>query len=123
MRLSAPFEITTEGARGLVAELIASSIEDYRKLANAGAIKNGKTNPDAFWNESGYKMLPDLTGRVRRCRVTKNWLKQPYDVYNCRPEIEELILFFRKGGYMDEWISLAAIDLDPEVIRTKLAKL
>lgn len=83
------------GARRVVEAMINHAIDDYRALENRGLI---------------------CSGRV----LFSGSLKNEISGYTDAAEVEELVMFFKRGGMLDQWIRLAGIQISPQSIRRKL---
>jgi hypothetical protein len=87
-----PYELNNSGARALLCAVIEQAVTDFKTLTAAGRIVNGKVMP------------------VNRARVLN---------YRTDAEVQSLVDFFT-SGVMDEWIFLAGIRINPNLIREKL---
>src|SRR5580693_5055258 len=80
------------GARALLCAVIEQAVTDFKELVAAGRIVNGTVMP---------------AGR------------RPVRDYRTDAAVQALLDFFT-GGVMDEWIFLAGIRINPNLIREKL---
>lgn len=102
-----PQTIDIDGARRLGAAVIEQAIHDHRALSAKGYIVGGKVllqQPD--------QMRPEFERQMRKQKVRGNHVT--------RKACFELLEFFQPGGTMERWISLAKLDIDPDMIRSRL---
>jgi hypothetical protein len=85
-------QLSYTGARALLCAVIEQAVHDFKALAAAGRIVNGKVTPGNGQRVVGYRT----------------------DV-----EVQALLDFF-SGDVMDEWIHFAGIRINPTLIREKL---
>ncbi|HTV41582.1 MAG TPA: hypothetical protein VMF08_13455 [Candidatus Sulfotelmatobacter sp.] len=89
-----PLKITDAGARRLICAIVEQAVVDFKGLVAMGCIVNGVALPCA---------------RTRR-----------YDSdYRTEAEVKDLLDFFTKGA-LDEWLFVAGIRINPNLIREKL---
>jgi hypothetical protein len=85
-------QISYTGARALLCSVIEQAVHDFKALAAAGRIVNGKVTPGNGQRVVGYRT---------------------------DTEVQALLDFFT-GDVMDEWIRFAGIRINPTLIREKL---
>lgn len=86
------YELNDSGARALLCAVIEQAVTDFKALAAAGRIVNGKVMP------------------VNQDRILN---------YRTDAEVQALLNFFT-SGVMDEWILITGIRINPNLIREKL---
>jgi hypothetical protein len=86
------YELSNSGARALLCAVIEQAVTDFKTLAAAGRIVNGRVMP------------------VNQERILG---------YRTDAEVQSLVDFFA-SGVMDEWIFFTGIRINPNLIREKL---
>ena len=89
-----PLKITDAGARRLICGIIELAVVDYQGLVATGRIVNGAALP---------------------CTRERSYSSH----YRTNSEVQNLVDFFTKGA-LDEWLFIAGIRINPNLIREKL---
>lgn len=89
-----PLKITSVGAHRLICAVIEQAVDDYKGLLDTGRIVNSM---------------------VVRCRRKRRFSAD----YRNDSEVKELLDFLTKGA-LDEWLFIAGIPINPNLIREKL---
>lgn len=113
----------TDGARKLVVAIIESAILEIKDMQRVGYLDGinitTKADVETQKNLKIQKKIDELK-KLKEFRKAKNLLESIKKQKITRQSLAALVEFFKPNGPMDKWISVAALDIDPDLIRQNI---